>query len=119
MGQEDEQAVSLDKVQEIAEKLRDTRRVYVSLWGLEKLKEQVESHRPLLEEVCHKHGCTIIEAMIKVLNLEGITREQAMVTIAVVTEIIDPHPAQPEIPVFDAVQVVETCEQSVERAQEP
>lgn len=95
MGQVDEKAGSLDQVREIAEKLNHSRHLYLSLYGLEKLKEQVESHRPLIEAVCRKYDCTVLQALIMVLKDEEITREQAMVITAVVTEIIEPTP-EPE-----------------------
>lgn len=88
MGQVGEMAGGSDRVRDVAAKMEESRRLYISLWGLEKLKEQVAAHRPLLEAVCSKRDCTVLQALIMILKDEAITREQAMVITAVVTEII-------------------------------
>jgi hypothetical protein len=92
MGQVGEMTGRLDRVREIAAKMEESRRLYISLWGLEKLKEQVAAYRPLLEAVCSKQGCSVLQALIMILKDEAIIREQAMVITAVVAEILEPTP---------------------------
>lgn len=74
----------------MADQFYEARTTVIGLMGEEKFKEKVDGFRPILKDLCEKHGVSEMQATIDILAMLKGRGTETLLAMAACTEIMEP-----------------------------